>query len=327
MSKNNNTISNLSIDNSKNITSHINENLKSKYVLANTIKANKISSKLSKTINNVVSEKNFIGYDENDYENVEKLCDMDNVNLFVKNKSIFSDDVNCKKILSAKQNFIGYSDTKFNSLNNNVSLNVKGNTEINGDLSITKNLNIGFDKQLINDNLFNVNGNSEIYGSQHINKNLSLNNDLILNNSLSLNEEIIDNITIINNIISVSDYNFLLNNILSSVKNHNQQELSTIKFNSKNNFNLSSSLISVSKYFILSNNSKSINTFILIYAIYSNSKIISTKPLLDTFTLIDFEENIIDKDKNKNKKNLKKSNSDINKQNKDFNMETFEIIK
>ena len=62
------------------------ENVKSKYVLANTIKANKISTKLSKSLNNVVSDKTFIGYDETDYENVEKMCELCDYNLFVKNE-------------------------------------------------------------------------------------------------------------------------------------------------------------------------------------------------------------------------------------------------
>lgn len=306
------------------------ENVKSKYVLANTIKANKISSKLSKSVNNVVSDKNFVGFNEDDYQHVEKMCELKNVNLFVKNKSQFFDNISCEKNLHIRgQHIIGYTEGEIANLNNDTSLHIKGDTEINGNLFVYQNINsdkqinveqsinIGFEKELPdNTSRLNVNGNSEfvgdniIYGSEYIKNNLIVNdkanfyNDIFMSNSICLKKENINNISIVDNIISSDNYKILLTNILTSVKNNNQSESSVLKFYSKKNSNIYSGLISASKKFIIFDNKfstsdtnnvqgKKILAFILVYGIYSNSKIISVKPVLDTFVLIDSNENII----------------------------------
>lgn len=330
MSKNNKNI----ISNNKNKLNDSQplETIKSKYVLANTIKANKMSSKLSKSVNNVTSDKNFVGFNEDDYQQVEKMCELTNVNLFVKNKSQFFDNISCEKNLHIKgQQIIGYTDTEHNNLNNDTNLHIKGDTEINGNLFVYQNVNcdkqinveqsvnIGFENELPdNTSKLNVNGNSEfvgdniVYGSEYIKNNLIVNdkanfyNDIFMSNSICLKKEIINNISILDNVMSVDNYKILLNNILLSIKHHNQSESSVLKFYSKKNNNIYSGLISASKKFIISNNKelstytdtpdksdKKILAFILVHGIYSNSKIISVKPVLDTFVLIDSNENII----------------------------------
>jgi hypothetical protein len=143
------------------------ENIKSKYVLANTVKTNKLSSKLSKSINSVTSDKSFIGYCDDDFENVEKMCSLDNINLFVKNKAQFYDCVNCNDNLNVKTQInIGYNDNELENLNNNLMLNVKGNSEINGNLTVNQYINsqqcinIGFEQEIPdNTSKLNVNGN------------------------------------------------------------------------------------------------------------------------------------------------------------------------
>jgi hypothetical protein len=330
MSKNNKKI--ISNDKNKLNESPPVETIKSKYVLANTIKANKISSKLSKSVNNVVSDKNFVGFNEDDYQHVEKMCELNNVNLFVKQKSQFFDNISCEKNLHIRgQQVIGYTETEHNNLNNDTSLHIKGDTEINGNLFVYQNINcdkqinveqcinIGFENELPdNTSRLNVNGNSEfvgdniIYGSEYIKNNLIVNdkanffNDIFMSNSIYLKKEIMNNVSIVKNTISSDNYKILLNNILVSIKNHNQSETSILKFYSKKNSNIYSGLISASKKFIITNNKelstsidandksdKKILAFILVHGIYSNSKIISVKPVLDTFVLIDSKENII----------------------------------
>ena len=324
MSKNNKSIPNPLNNKDKLIANQPSENIKSKYVLANTIKANKISTKLSKSLNSVTSDKNFVGYDENDYENVEKMCELNNVNLFVKNKSQFFDDVSCKKNLYVKsQNIVGYSELEHSTLNGNTTLHVKGDSEINGNLFVSQNINskkninveqsinIGFEKELLdNTSRLNVNGNSEfvgdniVYGSEYIKNNLIVNdkanfyNDIFMSNSICLKKELINSVTIVNNVISGDNYKLLLSNILISIQNHDQAESSVLKFYSKKNNNIYSGLISASKKFIVENiteneSTQKILAFILVYAIYSNSKIISVRPVLDTFVLVDSKENII----------------------------------
>ena len=345
MSKNNKPTSNLSNDKHKLAPEQPLENVKSKYVLANTIKANKISTKLSKSLDSVVSNKNFVGYDENDYERVEKLCEMNNVNLFVKNESKFFADISCEKNLYIKSGMVGYSQAEYNDLNNDTNLHVKGDSELNGNLFVYQNINsdkninvqqsvnIGFENELLdNTSKLNVNGNSEfvgdnvVYGSEYIKNNLIVNdkanfyNDIFMSNSICLKKEIIDDVTIVNNVISGDNYKLLLSNILTSIQNHDQSESSVLKFYSKKNNNIYSGLISASKKFIITNNSQKLNNtnnslsteqtqlnvlteptkstekilaFILVHGIYSNSKIISVKPVLDTFVLIDSTENII----------------------------------
>lgn len=177
--------------------------IKSKYILTNTVKTIKIDSKLTKTINNITGNKSIIGYDDIDYDNIEKLCNQNNTNLFVKNNATF----------------------------NNISLN----------------------------------------------------------NSLFLKNEIINDIYLINYTITSLNYKNLLNNILSSILNSYQEQPSII-FNSTQN-NINSGLLSANKHFIVSDNV--ISAFILVYIIYSKSKILCLKPVLDTFILIDSSENII----------------------------------
>lgn len=253
------------------------ENIKSKYILANTIKTNKLNSKLSKSINNVISDKSFIGYNENDYDNVENLCNIDNINLFVKNKSQFCDDIiSNNNLIVKKKTIIGATDDTDVEQNNKI-YNEKTNLTVCGDSAFY--------------------GDSSIYGSECIKNNLTVNNksyfdsDITLNNSLTLKKEIIENVFIHSNTISPEHYNLLLNNILSSIQNNNINNFSLLKFSHKKNININSGLFSASKKFVLSK--KNINAFLLVYIIYSNTKIIAVKPILDTFVIIDSKENII----------------------------------
>jgi hypothetical protein len=180
-----------------------NDCFRSKYIIANTAKTNKINSKLIKNVNNITTNKSFIGYNDSDYNNIEKMCNDDNVNLFVKNNATFN--------------------------------------------------------------------------------NISLNNELFLKN------EIVNDIIIVNLTISPLNYEELLNNILSSISN-NTFIYPSINFNSLN-CNIQSGLLSVTKKFVLSNDV--ITAFILVFIIHSKSKILSVKPVLDTFVLLNSNENII----------------------------------
>ena len=298
------------------------ETTKSKYVLANTVKANKITSKLQKSINNVVSDKNFIGYNENDYDAIEKMCNINDTNLFIKGKSNFANDITCNNNLKIKkQVFVGYNDNEINNLNNNTNLHIKEDIEINGNCFVYQNINsdkninvqqcinIGFEKELPdNTSKLNVNGNSEfvgdniIYGSEYIKNNLVVDdkstfyNDVFLNNSLSLKKEIINDVIINDNKISNEHYKIILQNVSTSILKHSQKESSVLKFYSKKNGNIYSGLISVSKQFII--NKQKFLSFLLVYGIYSNYKILSVKPISDTFVLIDTKENIVQIDTN-----------------------------
>jgi hypothetical protein len=330
MSKNNKQISIVTKQNQNKSEENPLEILKSKYVLANTIKSNKTSTKLSKSRNSVVSDKNFVGYNEDDYENVEKMCKMNNVNMFIKNESKLFGNVSCgQNLYVTSGTLLGYKDDELLELNNNKNLYVKGDSELNGNLFVKQNINldknihvqqsvnIGFENEPFdNTSRLNVNGNSEfvgdnvVYGSQYVKNNLIVNdkanfyNDIFLSNSISLETEHIQNVTITNNTILPEHYKLLLKNILHSAQNYNQAESSVLKFYSKTNNNFYSGLISASKNFIIKNiknmennsvfeSDENILAFVLVYAIYSNSKIISVKPVLDTFVLIDSEENTI----------------------------------
>ena len=147
MSKNNKKIKIISNDKTKINDLQPLEYIKSKYVLANTVKATKISSKLLKSVNNVISDKNFVGFNEHDFQHVEKMCELNNINLFVKNQSQFFDNVSCDKNLHIKgQHIIGYTEIESSNLNNDTSLHIKGDTEINGNLFVYQNINS--DKQI-----------------------------------------------------------------------------------------------------------------------------------------------------------------------------------
>ena len=218
------------------------ENIKSKYVLANTVKAHKLSSKLSKSVNSVISGTHFIGYDENELDN----------------------------------------------LNNNSCLYIKGDAEMKGTL-FTSKLNVNGSSDFIGDNT--INGSEHIKNNLIVDDNATFNNNILLNNSISLKKENIDNIIIIDNTISTDNYKVLLNNMLTSIQNHSQDENSVLKFYSKKSNNIYSGLLSASKKFILS--TQKVIAFILVYVIYSKSKILCVKPVLDTFVLVDSEDNLI----------------------------------
>jgi hypothetical protein len=333
---------------------NINEKIKTKYVLASAIKTNKISSKLIKTSNNVVSDKTFIGYDETDYDSVEKICNLDDVNLVVKGKSHFISDISCQNNVNIKnKTIIGSSDEKdITKLNSDTNLHVKGDTEINGNLYITQNLNsdkninvlqslnVGFEKN-ISDNTakLNVNGNSEfvgnnvIYGSEYIKNNLVVNdkatfyNDIFLTNSISLKKESFDNIVVTNNSITLENKDSLIKSIISELLSHSQQECSVLKFYSKKNTNINSGLLSVSKKIIIKKEKYLI--FVLAYAIYSNYKIINVNPLLDTFTMVNSKELIIKiSENNKNTNNIERNKIDDKNSNKnsDKNKDTVDNL-
>jgi hypothetical protein len=309
----NNTKKSVIIDKSVSNEISLTPIIKSKYILANTVKTNKINSKLSKSVNNVISHQNFIGYDTTDYDNVQSFCSESNVNLFVKQKSQFADDIYCKKnIIANSQNFIGFSDSELSEVKSNINNNllVKGNSLFYGNLSThnisSKSINIGFEEISPEKSIstFNVNGESTfsgdniIHGSAYINNNLMVSeqtvfyNDVFMSNSMYLKKEILKNITIDNNYISSNNYKFLLTNILTSIQNHTKPS-SVFKFFSGKNNNFYSGLISATKQFIIEHSNTQITAFILVYGIYSHSKLLSVKPVLDTFILVDPSEQII----------------------------------
>lgn len=294
------------------------ENIKSRYVLTNVVKSNKLTTKLLKSSNIVASDKTFMGYSENDYENVEKMCKNNDTNLFVKGKSTFSDNVNCQNNISVKTQIIaGYKENEIDDLNNDTNLHIKGDSELNGNLYVYQNiksdkninvensLNIGFQNNVPdNTSKLNVNGNSEfvgdniVYGTEYVKNNLIVNdkatfyNDIFLSNSIALKKEQMTNVKINNNIISIDHSQILINKIIESIMtNDTEENYSALKFYSKKNCNINSGITSISKQFII--DEKKYFSFILAFCVYSNYKILVVKPIIDTFVLLDTNENLI----------------------------------
>lgn len=261
------------------MTEHINVSLKSKKLYSDVIKTNNV----------VVNDKLFIGFDKNDTNTLKTLSSDNNNNLIIKKDSLFKNNVKIENNL--------YIGNKINNVHHNANLNVQGDTILSGPV------NIGFKNDIpSSSSALNINGNNEIYGdnivygSNFIKNNLfvynktTFNDDVYLSNTLSLDDEKINNMIINNDTLTSADYKILLNNILNNLTNLEIKNNSSLKFISKNT-SLCSSVLSVSKNFIISNNKYT--SFLLVYAIYSKNKIITCKPIIDTFILLNEKEQIV----------------------------------
>jgi hypothetical protein len=269
-------------------TGQDNSTLKSKYVLTNTIKANKATIKLSKSINNVTSNKHFIGYDENDYFEIEPMCEDSNINLFVKGESQFNNTINSKNINATQSVNIGTEE----NLQSSFKLNVSGDS--------------------------NFIGNNTISGTQYIKNNLVVGNktkfcgEVSLNNSIYLEPETIciqDAQSICtDNSIDYEIQNLMIKNIQQQTQNPNLSNDSTLKFNfvTEHDVSISTGLISISKKFTIKEKQLEYTICFLSYGVYSNNKIISIKPIIDTITILNDNLKVVNVIKKKSSK-IKKS--------------------
>ena len=88
--------------------------------------------------------------------------------------------------------------------------------------------------------------------------------------------------------LSYSTYKFLLKNILDNTKNSSKKNISSIKF-FNDNTNFTQTIIPINKKFIFGD--IHIYSFLLSYSVYFKNKIIEVKPIMDTFILINNQQN------------------------------------
>ncbi len=211
-----------------------------------------------------LNSKNFVGYDDNDYDIVSSL-NSSNINIAT-NGSIYikenlylgytEKDIQDKIIIDSKNK----DDNKIND--SNIKLNVKGDSELNGDLFVSNNF-------FVKNNCF-------------------FNQDIFINNTLNLQEENISDILVINvesNNITLNTYKFLLSNILNNIKENTNKQVFSLKFVNPKNM-ITQSILSVNKIFIINKNIK-LNCCLLVYILYFKNNLIDVKPIMDTFTIID----------------------------------------
>jgi len=302
-----------------------------------SIKTNKIASSFINSENNIVNNKIYVGYKNEDYDMVDYINKND-FGISVKTDALFNSN-----LVVNKQVFFGYEHSVTEKLNNDTVLHINGDTEINGDIyvyndintdksiNVEKSINIGFDCELngIDEkSKLNVNGDSELVGNVNIygeitinnnltvNENANFNKNININNNLILKSETIANLGIIDNCISLQSFKKLLKNILKSVKDKNfTTDSCAINFLYNDKSVLNTSILSVTKKIIIENNIE-INCYSLIYAISNKKNIICCKPILDTFFIINSENELIDinDDYILNKNNEHKNN--INKKSK-----------
>ena len=271
-----------------------------------------LTNNLTETNTIVVENKAFIGFTENDENQIKNLSSNNNNSLNVKNNINVLKSICCNDKI-----YIGYTD--FSNLNNDTNLHVKGDTEINGnlyvydDIVVNKNLytccnlNVGFNdnKDIKNDYILNVNGQSYFNDNLYLTKSILIEENIIvdkesylnsiyLNTNITLDKEIFENINFENinneniNILTINDKLLIINNIIKSL--YNYPNLKGIIFNNGDN-TFNNGIASVSKKIIINN--KKYYTFILINFI-SHSKIKTIiKPIIDTFTMFDAEYNEI----------------------------------
>lgn len=222
-----------------------------------------------------INKKNFIGYSDGDYDLVNQFH-KNSMDFASKNNSYFGSSV-----------FIGYDLT-----NKDVSKKI-------------------FDICASGQKFVNINYETNLHNNLYINKNFYtkenafFNKDIFISNCLTLDTEELNNKNnIINNqnvkTISINTYKKLLSNIISEVKNISNLKSSAINFvTNQNSSYYTQSILSVNKKFVFTKGDDiEINCFLLVYLIKINNKIISCKPVLDTFIIIDNEneEIIIDDD-------------------------------
>ncbi len=224
--------------------------------------------------------KNFVGFDDSDYQIITNLNNSD-VSFAVKNY------VSVGNSLS-----VGYDNNEItNKINKdnqqNYSLDVKGDSILDGNL-------------ILKEKLF-------VENSVFFNKDIFLPNPFVLEDE---NISKIPELTIGSDSLSYSTYKFLLKNILDKTKCSSKKQISSIKFfNNSNNF--TQTIIPINKKFIFKD--IQIHSFLLSYCIYFKNKIIEVKPIMDTFILINNDNNtfklVLDTNYNQNNNN---ENNEIN---------------
>lgn len=198
------------------------------------------------------------------------------------------------------KNFVGFSDSDYNLVNqlnqnDSIDLAVKNNLYI-GSSIITSN-----DKKLsiISDSVFNgdiTTNNIFIKNNAFFNKNIIINNGIILPDEIiNLNDF---NIDYNNKLIDIITYKSFLANIIDNTSNisNNLNNNGLIQFvntanTSSNNSDkiLTQSILSVNKKFLfnIKQNDFFIDCYLLAYVLKVNNKIITVKPILDTFVILD----------------------------------------
>lgn len=192
--------------------------------------------------------------------------------------------------------YVGFSkeDIPKSSENNNFDLFCKNGIFAQKNVTIGKKTN----NNIKDDIVLSANGNIEINGDCYIEKDLFIksnaffNNSLLMNNSISLDSENLDKLEYIDLNISIDSYKSLLSNIINTTINNNlNDDVSSIKFYSDKTKFIAPSIVSINKKFKYKDNI--IMSFGLFYVIFLKKKILSVKPILDTFTLIDKSYNLI----------------------------------
>jgi len=217
-----------------------------------------------------INKKNFIGYSDGDYDLVNQFH-KNSMDFSSKNNSFFGSSV-----------FIGYDLT-----NKDVSKKI-------------------FDICSSDQKFVNINYETNIHNNLYLNKNFYtkenafFNKDIFISNCMSLDTEEINGKNIINydsdnKTISLNTYKKLLSNILGQVKNSFGSKNSAINFiTNQNNSYYTQSIMAVNKkYTSKKDDNFELNCFLLVYIIKINNKIVSCKPVLDTFIIIDSKDDEI----------------------------------
>lgn len=208
-----------------------------------------------------INEKNFIGFEDSDYNIVNDL-NKSEIELAVKDNVFLGGSV-----------FIGYEKDKIIDKTNKID-------------------NINSSKVLCINNESTFENNVNIENKLFVKNNVFLNKDIFMPNPFVLESEnltLITDLIITNDSMSFNTYKFLLKNILENTKISDSKNISSIKFFNPTNM-FTQSIIPVNKKFIY--NEIEINSFLLTYFIYYQNKIIEVKPIMDTFILINNEQNI-----------------------------------
>ncbi len=235
--------------------------------------------------------KNFVGFDDSDYQMITNLNNSD-VSFAVKNNVCVGNSL-----------IVGYDSNEItNKINKdnkqNYPLDVKGDSVLDGNLIVKEKL-------FVENSVF-------------------FNKDMFLPNPFVLEDENISNIselTICSDSLSYSTYKFLLKNILDKTKSSSKKQISSIKFfNDSTNF--TQTIIPINKKFIFED--IQIHSFLLSYCIYFKNKIIEVKPIMDTFILINNHNNtfklVLDTNYNQNDNNDKNNNENNTNTNTNTNI-------
>lgn len=220
----------------------------------------------------IIRNKNFIGYDDDDYELVNELNNFD-INFSCKNNGYINNNL----IIKSK-GFIGFNNEQLKDLNEDTILNVNGDIETNSNL---------FSNNIFVDNDIKVDGISNL-NNVYIKESLSLNNNLIFNNTIELEEECILQLDYKNNLISIESFKYLLNNVIENIINLKKKYFG---INFIGTSFIRNMIISINKKFIY--NKEDIFCCGLFYIIFYKNKLITSKPILDTFILFNSMDELI----------------------------------